>query len=43
MSVLAFYDEDELGDPLGLQSNGTFIVRPTDFDQATGVGTWFTL
>ena len=27
-SVLAFYDEDENGDPLLLQNNGTLIVRP---------------
>jgi hypothetical protein len=42
-SVLAYYDEDESGGDLGLQNNGTLVVRPTDFDQATGVGTWFTL
>ena len=43
MLVLAYYDEDELGDDLALLNNGTFIVRPSDFDQATGVGTWFVL
>ena len=26
--MLAFYDEDENGDPLILQNNGTLIVRP---------------
>jgi len=41
--VLAYYDQDEVGDPLGLQNNGTLIVRPTDYDPATGVGTWFSL
>lgn len=26
--LLAFYDEDDAGDPLVLQNNGTLIVRP---------------
>lgn len=39
--VLAFYDEDGEGSPIGLQNNGTLIVRPQDFDPATGLGTWF--
>ena len=43
MAVLAFYDEDEGGEPIGLQNNGTLVVRPMDFDQATGLGTWFVL
>jgi hypothetical protein len=43
MDVLAFYDEDEASEPLGLQNNGTFIVRPTDVDPVTLVGTWFSL
>jgi hypothetical protein len=41
--VLAFYDEDEAGGDIGLLNNGTLIVRPTDFDTATGRGTWLTL
>jgi hypothetical protein len=41
MSVLAFYDEDDAGGPIGLQNNGTLIVRPENYDPAVGVGAWF--
>lgn len=42
MPVLAFFDEDGDGGPIALQNNGTLIVRPENFDPATGLGTWFT-
>ena len=41
MQVIAFYDEDEDGGDLALQNNGTFILRPEDYDQAAGRGVWF--
>lgn len=40
--VLAFCNEDGAGNPLALKNNGTLIVRPQDYDPATGLGTWFT-
>lgn len=43
--LLAFYDEDNANGPLQMVNNGTLIVRPTTFPDATPpqLGIWFTL
>ena len=43
--LLAYYDEDDAAGPLEMNNNGTLIVRPATFPEASPpqLGIWFTI